>query len=254
MSRPQTVREYGFEASRSGRNVRSTMAGIARHGALIIAFLSAILATSFPGVANAQENGAFGSVVVKVAAVRMSGRWNEILAENPGALFAATCAGDDAACAAPLLKKWKAVRERHAAGLLGRDEMLRSVNSLVNHNIRYGEDLAVRGVADQWASPADTLRRGVGDCEDFALLKMAMLLGLGVDPSAIQLVVGVHETRGQGHAVLTVRLDSENWVLDNLSERVRPDRDVTEFRPLYALAQTGAMLHAIQRHVAMANR
>ena len=59
------------------------------------------------------------------------------------------------------------------------------VNQRVNWHVRYRED----GPADEWATAPVTLMRGYGDCEDFALAKMALLAELGVSPDEMFLVL-----------------------------------------------------------------
>src|SRR5216684_4346526 len=52
------------------------------------------------------------------------------------------------------------------------------------------------------------------DCEDYVLLKRRMLMEAGWPREALLITV-VRETSGDGHAVLTVRTDRGDFVLDN---------------------------------------
>ena len=54
---------------------------------------------------------------------------------------------------------------------LGDTERLKRVNSFVNQQVQFSEDTAVWGQTDYWATPVETLGRGAGDCEDFAIAK-----------------------------------------------------------------------------------
>ncbi|WP_425354564.1 transglutaminase-like cysteine peptidase [Jiella sonneratiae] len=90
------------------------------------------------------------------------------------------------------------------------------VNSVVNTNIFPRTDQEVYGVPEYWAYPTTE-----GDCEDFALLKQYMLEREGIPASAL-LVTVVKQTNGDGHAVLTLRTDQGDFVLDNLDNRVLP--------------------------------
>src|SRR3546814_2898490 len=87
--------------------------------------------------------------------------------------------------------EWRRVSSR---GLSGRDlgraigvvpqdrgALLARVNTWVNHEIAYRNDRQLFGTSDYWADAATTLARKTGDCEDFAILKMQMLAGAGVD-------------------------------------------------------------------------
>jgi len=60
-----------------------------------------------------------------------------------------------------------------------------------------------------------------GDCEDYALTKRAALLRKGF-PSAALLMTAVVTGRGEDHAVLLVRTDRGDFILDNLSQTVKP--------------------------------
>ena len=88
------------------------------------------------------------------------------------------------------------------------------VNYTVNSSITPLTDLEIFGVEERWAYP-----RSVGDCEDYALLKRKMLIDRGFSPSDLLLTV-VLQPNGEGHAVLTVRTDHGDFILDNMRDRV----------------------------------
>ncbi|WP_105382313.1 transglutaminase-like cysteine peptidase [Neorhizobium alkalisoli] len=88
------------------------------------------------------------------------------------------------------------------------------VNYTVNSSITPMTDQEIYGVEERWAYP-----RTVGDCEDFVLLKRKMLIKKGVDPSDLLITV-VLQPNGEGHAVLTVRTDHGDFVLDNMRNKV----------------------------------
>ncbi len=88
------------------------------------------------------------------------------------------------------------------------------VNYTANTTIQPLTDLEIYGVEERWAYP-----RTVGDCEDFALLKRKMLMAKGFDPSDLLITV-VLQPNGEGHAVLTVRTDRGDFVLDNMRNKV----------------------------------
>lgn len=73
------------------------------------------------------------------------------------------------------------------------------------------------------AAGADVWKIGgsAGDCEDYALTKRAALLRKGF-PSSSLLMTSVVTRRGESHAVLMVRTDRGDFVLDNLSPLVKP--------------------------------
>jgi len=94
---------------------------------------------------------------------------------------------------------------------------IRRINAWVNDNIEPVSDAEHWGVVDQWDYPSD----GKGDCEDYALLKRRMLMEEGFPRQALLMTV-VKEANGDGHAVLTVKTDHGEFVLDNLTNTVKP--------------------------------
>ncbi len=88
------------------------------------------------------------------------------------------------------------------------------INYTVNNAIEPLTDQEIYGVEERWAYP-----RSVGDCEDFALLKRKMLISKGFDPADLLITV-VLQQNGEGHAVLTVRTDHGDFILDNMRDQV----------------------------------
>ncbi|MBL3278677.1 hypothetical protein ELP91_28930, partial [Klebsiella pneumoniae] len=78
----------------------------------------------------------------------------------------------------------------------------------------------VWGQVDYWGSPLETLTKGQGDCEDYAIGKYFALMAAGV-PSARMRLVYVRAQNGgviQAHMVLAYypTPDAEPLILDNL--------------------------------------
>jgi predicted transglutaminase-like cysteine proteinase len=89
------------------------------------------------------------------------------------------------------------------------------VNKWVNDTIQPVTDLEQWGTVERWSYP-DT---GKGDCEDYVLLKRRMLMQAGWPREALLITV-VRDKKGDGHAVLTVKTDRGDYILDNQEERV----------------------------------
>lgn len=89
------------------------------------------------------------------------------------------------------------------------------INNAVNAAVTPVSDQDYYQVAERWAYPD-----GYGDCEDFALAKRRELIEAGWDPSTLLMTV-VREQNGNGHAVLMVRTDRGDLVLDNQDSLVR---------------------------------
>lgn len=91
------------------------------------------------------------------------------------------------------------------------------VNRRVNATIQAVTDQEHWGVADRWDLPQD----GYGDCEDFQLLKRKLLAEAGVPRRAMRMTVVIDE-KGEGHAVMMVRTDRGDFILDNKTSAVLP--------------------------------
>jgi predicted transglutaminase-like cysteine proteinase len=70
---------------------------------------------------------------------------------------------------------------------------------------------------DHWDYPVD----GKGDCKIYALYKRKLLLDGGFPRQALLMTI-VRDLEGEGHAILTVKTDHGEFVLDNLSDEIRP--------------------------------
>jgi predicted transglutaminase-like cysteine proteinase len=88
--------------------------------------------------------------------------------------------------------------------------LLSSVDLTVNRSVKPMTDEDQWGVADLWSYPND----GYGDCEDYQLLKRKLLIEAGLPRRALLMTVVIDE-KGNGHAVLTVRTDRGDLILDN---------------------------------------
>ncbi len=92
-----------------------------------------------------------------------------------------------------------------------------ALNARINREIEAITDEDHWGVVDRWNLPED----GKGDCEDFALLKRKRLAETGVPRRAMLMTVVIDE-EDAGHAVLMVRTDRGDFVLDNKRNAVLP--------------------------------
>ena len=90
------------------------------------------------------------------------------------------------------------------------------VDVTVNHAIKPMSDLEIYGTDEVWAYPD----AGVGDCEDYVLEKRRRLARAGISLSNLLITV-VRKPDGEGHAVLTVRTDKGDFILDNLTDTVK---------------------------------
>lgn len=92
---------------------------------------------------------------------------------------------------------------------------LERVNLFVNTHVKPMTDMEHWGVVERWNYPDD----GYGDCEDYVLEKRRLLMQAGW-PRAALLITVVRDQRGDGHAVLTVKTDKGEFILDNQNDQI----------------------------------
>ena len=96
-------------------------------------------------------------------------------------------------------------------------QVLVGVNRDVNERIKAMSDRDHWGVEDRWSLPDD----GAGDCEDIQLLKRKILIERGLPRRAMRMTVVIDE-EGGGHAVMMVRTDRGDLILDNRRPSILP--------------------------------
>lgn len=154
----------------------------------------------------------------------------------------------------PLDGAWNRVRRgtvsrAYAAGLISAapdaapSAKLSAVNAWTNRNVRYADDQAIFGRKDYWADARSTLRRRAGDCEDIAIAKMQLLAAMGFDRSNMYLTIARDLVRNDDHAMLIVRVDGRNWLLDNATDTVLDANESNGYRPIMSFSQSRAWLH-----------
>lgn len=95
-------------------------------------------------------------------------------------------------------------------------QQLYEINKYVNDRVIWTSDAELYGTTERWAYPLDR-----GDCEDMVLLKRRMLAKAGWPLGA--LLITIVEERGREntrHAVLTVRSDRGEMILDNQTPEI----------------------------------
>jgi predicted transglutaminase-like cysteine proteinase len=92
-----------------------------------------------------------------------------------------------------------------------------AINGGVNREIEAVTDQDHWGVVDRWDIPDD----GRGDCEDYVLLKRKRLAAAGIPRRAMPVTVVIDEENA-GHAVLMIRTDRGDFILDNKRNAILP--------------------------------
>lgn len=114
------------------------------------------------------------------------------------------------------LQQWERIRSRQ---LNISWDSLAQVNSDVNTAWKYQ-----REEKDHWQSPNEMMASGAGDCEDFAILKRA-IIGRG------EIIIGRDVLLGGNHAVLFV----DGVVLDCTHDKILTPEEMPHFTPIMGM-------------------
>lgn len=112
-------------------------------------------------------------------------------------------------------------------------QQLLKINTEFNTSIVPVTDEALYQVTEFWTYP-----HGYGDCEDYVLAKRRALIKNGWAPSTLLISV-VRQLNGEGHAVLMVRTDRGDLVLDNQAGLIKVWND-TPYRYIKRQSQTNS--------------
>lgn len=179
----------------------------------------------------------FGLPTVFASRGEVAAKWRELQARIiADKRTLSECLSGEIACP-PAVRRFLSIVEigRLHAGRV----RLAWVNRAVNLSIRPASDWAQYGYADYWASPLTTLANQAGDCEDYAILKYAVLTELGVAPDDLNLVIVRDDIRQTEHAVLAVRDEGEWVILDNRMMATPRAKQVRQYFPMFAMDYRG---------------
>lgn len=123
-------------------------------------------------------------------------------------------------------------------------EKLNRVNQFFNQRMLFRDDKLVWGKEDYWATPIEFLRKGEGDCEDYALAKYFTLREIGVPASQLRITYVKAIKLNQAHMVVTwyATPDAIPLVLDNLNTAILPATQRPDLLPVYAFNGEGLWL------------
>jgi predicted transglutaminase-like cysteine proteinase len=119
-------------------------------------------------------------------------------------------------------------------------DKLERVNRFFNQRIRWVEDRDLWQQEDYWASLLETLAKGAGDCEDFAIAKYVSLLLAGVPEARLRLTYvrlqRPGRTEPEAHMILAYYAEpaAEPLILDNLDGEIKPASRRPDLAPVYA--------------------
>lgn len=143
----------------------------------------------------------------------------------------------------------------YAASLRDLDAVDRAdaINRYVNQRVEFVDDWRQYGRADLWSAASETLRRGKGDCEDYAIAKMQMLRAAGIADKDMYLVILKDLVRRSDHAVLVVRAGGRMLLLDNGTDVISDTETVRDYRPVLTFSAAGTWTHGYRRTIAPLN-
>ena len=128
------------------------------------------------------------------------------------------------------------------------ERLLRAVNAWVNGRIDFVEDNVGGVPAENWQTATDSLGSGRGDCEDYALAKLALLAALGFDRNDLYLVIARDLITRNNHAVLAVRSGDRLVILDNSTDELIEGDRVNDYRPIFSYSAAGRWIHGYSGH------
>ena len=111
------------------------------------------------------------------------------------------------------------------------------INSDVNASVQYKTDLEQYGTPEHWVEASN-----LGDCEDYALLKRALLKEQGFDAEKIHLATCWINVKADdtGHCVLIVETDKGQFVLDNnLKDPVPLNFQAADYKYIWNIIERG---------------
>ena len=138
--------------------------------------------------------------------------------------------------------------EQVMASVASKDDAakLQAVNDFYNQRLAYREDIDNWGVQDYWASPLESLGKGAGDCEDYAIGKYFTLTTLGMPHSKLRMVyvrasIASAPNGYVAHMVLAYypTPEAEPLVLDNLQPGIHLAGERPDLLPVFSFNAEG---------------
>jgi predicted transglutaminase-like cysteine proteinase len=130
------------------------------------------------------------------------------------------------------------------AGRLSTSQKLETVNNFFNERVLYQRDAEAWGKNDYWATLGETLTKGAGDCEDFAIAKYYTLQKLGIEQSHLRMVYVKSSQFPEPHMVLSYadKRGSDPLILDNIEKSISRLSSRTDLFQVYSFNDAGVYL------------
>ena len=206
--------------------------------------ISPVHAFGNSGGTTGGNTGVFGSLELKADEVHGGKQWNHVLRRIAGERSVYHNCDDNLSGCPTKVRAWRS--SIRSMDQLSGWNLLAAVNSRINTLVKFRNDIDNYGQVDHWASPVEALT-GQGDCEDFAILKYISLLELGISDEQMRIVVVKDVRRGTGHAILSVAIGDQTYILDNLARTPVLHTKLTQYVPYYSVNGRGKWLNIATR-------
>ncbi|WP_374523713.1 transglutaminase-like cysteine peptidase [Sphingopyxis sp.] len=176
-------------------------------------------------VPDIDPDAELGTLAIPVDHTSFDARWNRVRRAAPARLMTAG------------LQRAGVTRDLDETAVVER------INLWVNRHIAYAGDDRTYSRDDFWATAAETIARGTGDCEDFAILKMQLLRAAGIGGDRVKLMLLRDLAVNADHALLLVR-SRTGWVaLDNMTDRIYDGSRPNAMRPILSFSGARRWVH-----------
>jgi len=130
---------------------------------------------------------------------------------------------------------------------MSEDQKMVTANKFFNRRIRWVQDPEAWGQKDYWATPLETMGKGMGDCEDFAIAKYSMLVLAGVDIDRLRITYVKAQMGGPNSKIHAAHMVLAYYptptavpqILDNLITDIYPATKRTDLTPVYGFNSRG---------------
>ncbi len=123
------------------------------------------------------------------------------------------------------------------------EEKLQKANAFFNSRLIYASDRQAWGEKDYWATPYESLEKGGGDCDDFAIAKYVTLRKMGIPKQDLKLAYVYLERPGrkrEAHLVLLHQPPgTKGTVLDNFNKSLKSPAQRKDLRPVFTFNENG---------------
>ncbi|WP_208990840.1 transglutaminase-like cysteine peptidase [Pseudovibrio sp. Tun.PSC04-5.I4] len=186
--------------------------------------------------------GLFGSVEMPGGRSRAYQKWRAVLPQcDKQLLYLQQCMAGSVRSVGPVDYWARIIR---GVGGTKSVRQLSLLNSYINESAGYDRDAITAGVADIWRAPLQFLGFK-GDCEDYAIAKYYSLLALGYAEENLRFIVVKDSSRDIIHAVTSVKLQHQRYVLDSLRPVATKEIALLHYHPLVSMTRDAHFTHLV---------